>query len=121
MRQERVGRACISACERVLHVWLIDTSPRTLEVLRLDGGGIASWARGTVIPSSTLNRSRRTLCTLLTCGRPEAQRAPNTANSKHKSEPRNRGVLDFRGKVVAQGRNYTWTTAFTVPIEVRVA
>jgi hypothetical protein len=32
----------------------------------------------------------------------------------------NRGDLDS-GKVVARGRNYTWTTGFTVPIEVRVA
>jgi hypothetical protein len=27
----------------------------------------------------------------------------------------------FRGSVVARGRNYTWTTGLTVPIEVRVA
>lgn len=43
---DRTRKLPIYARERVQHVWLVDPSPRTLEVLRLDGSGyriVGAW------------------------------------------------------------------------------
>lgn len=43
---DRTRKLPIYARERVQHVWLVDPSPQTLEVLRLDGGGyriVGAW------------------------------------------------------------------------------
>lgn len=49
---DRTRKLPIYARERVQHVWLVDPSPRTLEVLRLDGGGyriVAAWHGDAVV------------------------------------------------------------------------
>jgi Uma2 family endonuclease len=49
---DRTRKLPIYARERVQHVWLVDPSPRTLEVLRLDGGGyriVGAWHGDTVV------------------------------------------------------------------------
>lgn len=49
---DRTRKLPVYARERVRHVWFVDPSPRTLEVLRLDGGGyriVGAWHGDAVV------------------------------------------------------------------------